>query len=178
VQAPFHPAPGWVERPLRALRTAGPDAAIRVVEAADALLVRADVLREARRRWPAMPVRRSLAEVPVQVRRYTESNPSAADRVAQGARLEREGNWREAAGLYEQLAAEVPARSDLEHCAARARYHEGDRDRALELCRQVNARRPTADSLLLEARLHRHRDDDEAALALLQHAEQILSWKG
>lgn len=95
-----------------------------------------------------------------------------------GRRLEAEGNWRQAAQLYQQLHAVASATADLEHLAAYALYRGGDTQQSLELCRKVNDRRPTVDSLLLEARLHRGGDDDESALEALQHAEQILSWKG
>ncbi|MGC9453815.1 MAG: glycosyltransferase [Phycisphaerae bacterium] len=103
---------------------------------------------------------------------------SPADGLALARRLEREGNWRQAVRLYEQLMTTAEETNDLKHLAANALYRLGEDDRALELCREVNECRPTVDSLLLEARLHRRGDNDDGALEVLQHAEQILSWKG
>ncbi len=111
-----------------------------------------------------------------------ESAPARPDSpeevLSLASRHETEGNWRRAAELYQQLLVTAEAKSDLEHLTAQAMYRGGDHGQAMELCRGVNERRPTVDSLLLEAWLHRNSDNDEAALEALQQAEQILSWKG
>ncbi|MFP3937097.1 MAG: glycosyltransferase [Phycisphaerae bacterium] len=110
---------------------------------------------------------------------FAPPQPDApAEGLSLARRLEADGNWRQAARLYEQMMTTAEATTDLEHLAAAALYHLGDDQRAMGLCKSVNERRPSVDSLLLEARLRRRGDDDEAALEALQHAEQILSWKG
>ena len=62
---------------------------------------------------------------------------------------------------------------------ARSLMHvPGETDRALELARELNETRPTVDSLLAEATLHRRGDRIEQAVDLLERAERILQRKG
>jgi hypothetical protein len=58
--------------------------------------------------------------------------------------------------------------------AARACFEAGDCARAGLLSHEVNGERPTVDTLLLEAQIHRQRGDFEPAIRLLGRAEQLL----
>jgi hypothetical protein len=61
--------------------------------------------------------------------------------------------------------------------AAEAFYKAGEFGKAGELAREVNEKKPTVDTLLLEARMHRARKDFDRSIALLEEAERILGGK-
>ena len=58
--------------------------------------------------------------------------------------------------------------------AAKAFFKAGDYARAAEFNQIVNRRRPTVDTLLLEAKIKRENKDFDSAIKLLKTAEQIL----
>jgi len=61
--------------------------------------------------------------------------------------------------------------------AAEAYFKAGEFDKAAELARQLNDKGPTVDSLLLEARLKRRKNEFRPAIVLLEEAERILEGK-
>ena len=58
--------------------------------------------------------------------------------------------------------------------AARAYYEARRYAAASRLSREVNSARPTVDTLLLEAKIHRQKQDYNAAVQLLGQAETLL----
>jgi hypothetical protein len=58
--------------------------------------------------------------------------------------------------------------------AAQALFKAGDLDKSSEFVSLLNQRRLTADTLLLEAKIKRKRDDYKSALVLLRKAEEII----
>jgi Tfp pilus assembly protein PilF len=61
---------------------------------------------------------------------------------------------------------------------ARAHFKAGSLTTAEQVCKQVNSERPTAQTLLLEAKIVKERKDYAAAISLLQSAEDILERTG
>jgi len=100
------------------------------------------------------------------------------DRALQAAqRREEEGNPLQAAAVYAGIEEQLGNARWMRKRRAQALYEAGGRDaEALALCRDLN-RRPTPETLLLEARLHRRADRFEEAVDRLEHARRILAPK-
>jgi len=88
---------------------------------------------------------------------------------------EKAGNWRQAAEIYEHMGERYQNQLWMKLQAAGALFKAGDFGRSAELASWINQRRPTVDTLLLEARLKRRQKDFKSALALLKGAEDILA---
>ena len=174
----------WVEPAVYALarrrgaRSAyllGPGARARAVA-----LARSDLL-EARRRFPALSVRRCIeaAGIAVGTPAAEDSPFRLDDALGRAKAMELQGEWLGAARLYEDLASAWGAECWIRRRAAWALYHDGGHDEeAADLCRRINAHYPTTDTLLLEAKLHRRAGRCVQALAVLAEAERILDGKG
>jgi len=168
--------PMWAASALQALmRRSSPGSAIAVgqVGRPGGLLLRRDDLLQARRRSPALSVVRSLqTEGITLVGRPETHSPLRFDaRASEAARMEREGDWRGAAGVYEWLADEGSNATWARRRQVRAMYHAGGRDaRALKLARRLNGRLPLAETLLIEGRLLRRRARTKEAAAVLRRA--------
>jgi outer membrane PBP1 activator LpoA protein len=79
--------------------------------------------------------------------------------------------------MFEYIAENYRNELWMKTRAARAFYKAGDHGRASELSKQVNQQRPTVDTLLLEAKVARERNDLNAAIERLARAQQILLGK-
>jgi hypothetical protein len=101
------------------------------------------------------------------------------DQLLQDAQsLEAEGSWAQAAWLYGQIGARFSNARWMRERRAGALYRAGGRDgEALSAVRELNARRPTVSTLVLEARLLRRAGDEASAAELLEQAEEALSVK-
>jgi len=102
------------------------------------------------------------------------------DRVLQAAEsLEEDGNWVQAAALYKRIPPRFGNERSMRERAAAALYRAGKRDaEALRIVRDLNGKRATVSTLLLEARLHRRSDRLREAVGLLERARLILNGKG
>jgi len=176
---------GWVETALHAL-CHEPQARVGVLldhaqgAARAAVLRKADLVR-ARQEFPALSVWASLERAGVRLRRRRmDESPFLYESVVSEARgLQRIGDGKRAAQMLEQIRREHPDDLNLQLRAASALYQtERDDDDALALCQAVNRARPTVESLVLEARLHRRADRVEKAIALLEESRRILDGKG
>ena len=128
------------------------------------------------RNWPSLP-----EEVEAAYTRIAGHPPchDPFDRLLARAEAERSaGQDLAAAELYADAAklSDDPAAALAlaAQCNGRIRGRNG---LALSQCRQVNTRRPDVECLLLEAHLHRQADQMEAAVALLERAEEALGRK-
>jgi len=175
--------PMWVEPALHALVSSRRHKeGIRLGDGRSpwAAVLRTDELRAARQRHPTLSVQESLQADSVAVRPVTRRElPFHFDDLFARARLqEREGDWLGAAGTYESMHRLGACRPQIKHRLARALYHAQGRDeQARHVCREINRRHPTVESLLLEARLCRRADRLPEAVKLLQKAKEILQWK-
>lgn len=102
------------------------------------------------------------------------------ERVFQAAEsLEEEGNWVQAAALYNQIHPRFGNTRWMRERAAAALYRAGGRDdEALDIVGDLNRGRPTVSTLILEARLHRRCDRLNDAVGLLERARSILNAEG
>jgi glycosyltransferase involved in cell wall biosynthesis len=169
----------WVERPLYALMhsTAREGFLLEgaTSESWGAVLRRAD-LERARRAHVQFPVEASLVATGVRVRQAKEEEfPFQFDDLLREAELaEADGDWATAARLFDRVGERFGNQLWMKEMAARAYFEVGDHPRAVQLSGQVNAERPTVDTLLLEAKVRRRRQDFNTAIRLLTQAEQIL----
>ncbi len=169
----------WVERPLYALMRSTaregflPEGA--ASQSCAAVLRRSD-LDQARRAHMHLPVEASLAAAGIPVRRPREEElPFQFDELLRQAKLaEADGDWTAAARLFERMGERFGNQLWMKTMAARAYFEAGDHPRADRFSGQVNGERPTVDTLLLEARICRERQDFNTAIRLLTQAERVL----
>jgi tetratricopeptide (TPR) repeat protein len=105
-----------------------------------------------------------------------EELPFQFDNLVLAAQAEeKEGNYREAAQMFEYIGEHHRNELWISTLAAKAFFLAGERARAAELSQRINQKRPTVDTLLLEAKVRREQKDFASAIALLRTAEQLLS---
>jgi len=170
----------WIENPLYALINSSLDRqGFELEESMDGLwaaVLRKDDLQFARRSFPDLPVRESLKAAGVGLRHPDLGQiPFRFDSLLQQARsAEKDGNWSQAAQMFEYIAEHHQNALWMKGLAAQAFFNASDHARAAELSREVNRQRPTVDTLLLEAKLKREAKNFDSAIELLKNAEQIL----
>jgi glycosyltransferase involved in cell wall biosynthesis len=142
-----------------------------------AVVAHKEHLRLARGKYPHMSIREGLMAAGINVRRLQPDEiPFQFDSLLQKAREQEEnGNWKQAAKSYEYIGERYGNEFWMKSRAADALFKAGDFAGAAELVRWVNQRRPTVDTLLLEARIKRRSHDFNAAISLLKIAEDILA---
>lgn len=177
-------SPGWLlagmytitgsDRPRQAIRLPG-------ITAGPAAIYRTSELLAARAGQPGATIERSLLQAGI-----TPHDPPAGqypylfdDLLKLAKPMEADGQWLKAAKLYLDIEDKCGNSLWMRFLAAGAYYmdqeHHAD---AMELSRDLNRRRPTVDSLLLEAKLSRRADRMDQALALLRKARGLLREKG
>ena len=144
-----------------------------------AAVLRKSDLQYARRSFPDLPVRQSLKAAGIVLRQpSSEELPFQFDNLLGEAQLaEKNGNWAQAAQMFEYIADHHQNQLSMRTRAAKAFFKAGDHARAAEFSCEVNQQRPTVDTLLLEAKVKREKKNSESAIELLKRAEQILEGK-
>jgi glycosyltransferase involved in cell wall biosynthesis len=139
-------------------------------------VVRKDELLEARRKFPQLSVQQSLMSSGVSVRKLRPDEiPFQFDSLLkEGRTAGGNGDWSLAAEIFEYIADHYQNQLWMRSLAAGALFKAGERKRAAELAKKVNACRPTVDTLLLEAKMHKREKNFQSAIALLQNARGIL----
>jgi glycosyltransferase involved in cell wall biosynthesis len=146
-----------------------------------AAVFRADELKAAARDQPDLPIRSIVTGPDWQIREPRENeHPFGYDRMLTVAQeLESEGDMLRAGHTYRRMRERYGNELRMDYLAARAYAELPDRRmQAMELCRRLNDSRPTVDSLMLEAKLHRQAERLEDAMRLLERAQCILRRKG
>jgi len=173
----------WVEAPLHSLlRTDRPKEAVLLKDAGRGCwgaLFRTEELLAARRRHPALTVRRSIEAEGLRVRKANvEEFPFLFDHTLKLAQAqEADGNYLQAARAYDVNQAEHDNALWMKESVAKALYQQGGHDaEALRICREINEQRPLVATLLLEARLLRRNDHVEEAIQSLRRARAVLDW--
>jgi Flp pilus assembly protein TadD len=170
----------WVEEPLYALiNNKEKNQAYQMESSSDQLwsaVFRKEELLEARKLFPNEPVRQSVLKSGITIQRVApEEIPFQFDSLLkQGKQAGRNGNWYEAAEIFEYIAEHYQNELWMKSLVAGALHKAGDDDRAAELVKKVNASRPTVDTLLLEARIHKKSRDFSRAIELLESARSVL----
>jgi hypothetical protein len=171
----------WIENPLHALINSPADRqGFEPEDSTDELwaaVLKKDDLRLARTSFRNLPVRESLKAAGIALRHPAyEEFPFQLDNLLQQARsAQKDGNWSQAAQIYESIADRHQNVQWMDGLAARAFFEAAEHTRAAELCRKVNSQRPTVETLLLEAKLERQNNNFDSAIKLLKAAEQALA---
>ena len=134
-------------------------------------------LLAARAGFPELTVRESLRAAGITLRPPAfEELPFQFDTLLAAAWEEqREGNYREAAHIFEYVGEHHHNELLTNELAAKAFFRAGDHIRAAEISQRVNQTQPTVDTLLLEAKVRREQRDFASAIALLTKAERLFS---
>ena len=173
----------WVEGPLYALINSSVSGEGFELEGSTDMLwaavVRKDDLQDARKNFPNLSVQESLKAAGIVLRQPGfEELPFQFDNLLQEARLaEKNGNWEQAAQMFEYIADHHKNELGMRALAAKAFFKAGGYARAAELSCEVNQRRPTVDTLLLEAKINLEEKNFNSAIELLKRAEEILEGK-
>jgi glycosyltransferase involved in cell wall biosynthesis len=144
-----------------------------------ALVARKNDLHHARRNFPNLTVRESLKAAGTVIRQLRpEEIPFQFDQLLGEAKLaEKNGNWSEAAKMFEYITEHHQNTLWMKTLAAKASFKAGCHIRANQLSREINQLRPTVDTLLLEAKVKHKEKDFNSAIKLLERAKQILEGK-
>jgi len=136
-------------------------------------------LQFVRSKFPNMPFEKALEAAGINTRRIRpEEIPFQFDTLLEKALKEKQnGNWCKAAEIYEYIGSHYQNQIWMNSLAADALYRAGNLKKAAGLVSELNRRFPTADTLLLEARIKRKNGDFKHAIDLLKDAENILESK-
>jgi glycosyltransferase involved in cell wall biosynthesis len=170
----------WVEDPLYALiNSTRLNEGLQFAEMADgspAAIFRKEELLRARTMFRNLSFEESLWAAKITLRKpQAQELPFRFDDLLEQTRLlEQDGDWRNAAQCYEYISAQCQNIQWMQSLAARAWFKAGVYEKAAELATDINQHRPTVDMLLLEAKIHRKREDYNSACMVLERAKDIL----
>jgi glycosyltransferase involved in cell wall biosynthesis len=170
----------WIENPLYALmKNPLPRHGYEPEESTDELwaaVVTKDDLKFARKNFPNLPMRESLKAAGIVLKHPDfEELPFQFDNLLHHALLaEKDKNFSQAGQMFEYIAENHRNELWMKKLAAKAFFKATDYTRAAELSRSINRQRPAVDTLLLEAKIKREKEDFNSAIEILKAAERIL----
>ena len=170
----------WIENPLYALINNKDNRQGFLLEGVTdqfwAAVVRKDDLQLARRSFPDLSVSESLRAVGITLRYPSnEERPFQFDNLYYLAlSFEKEGDWLQAAEMYEYISDQHQNTLWMKRLAAKAFFEAGQHSKAENICHDINQQRPTVDTLLLEAKIKRDKKKLDSAIQFLTTAENIL----
>jgi hypothetical protein len=171
----------WIENPLYALTKSQISKLAFEVEGSTEEIwgaaVKRDDLLLAHSRFPNLSTRESLKAVGFTLRPPNfEELPFIFDKLLlQAQSAQNEGNWLQAANGFECIGNHHKNELWMNSLAAKAFFEAGEYTKSAELCRKLNTKRPTVDTLLLEAKIKREHQNYDSAINLLRIAEQIIT---
>ena len=170
----------WIENPLYALINRKYEKTGYLPEGVTkdlwAAVIKKEDLFFARKNFPGMPVTDSLEAAGIQLKKPDfEELPFQFDNILQKAySVQNDGDWIQAAKIYEYIAENHRNELWMETLAAKALFEAGRENIAADLCREINLKRPTVDTLLLEGKVRSREKKYYNAIDLLTSAERII----
>jgi glycosyltransferase involved in cell wall biosynthesis len=170
----------WIENPLYALINCVNDCqgflSEQTTDQLWAAVLKKDDLIMARREFPGLSVFDSLRAAGITLRKPNNQElPFQFDNLYHLAlSVEKEGNWLQAAQMYEHIAEKHQNVLWMKRLAAKAFYKAGDRAKAEQLCYEVNQHQPTVDTLFLEAKIRREKEKFSDAIEILTTATNTI----
>ena len=172
--------PAWIERSLKPLMSCDdPDQAFEAVGSTPrcwSAVFKREQIERARQQYGSLPVQESVAATGIKLRepRYEEFPFQFDDLVKAVEEVEEKGDWLYASQIFEYMCENYRNELWMKTRWANALYHAGRYDEALSIAEELNLKRPTVSTLLIEARIHRKRDDVSLAIEQFEKAEDIL----
>jgi len=167
----------WIEKSLNPLINGSRDAfeLVRASECWGAAARREDFVR-ARRAFAGLGLRRSLEAGGVQVRlpRQDEWPFQFENLITAGIELEKRGDQTAAVKVYEHVERLYGNSLWMRTRGANVLYKAGRHEESLRVIEGVNRKRETAATLLIEARLHRKKEDWRSAIRCYRGCLKIL----
>ncbi len=141
-----------------------------------AVVIKKSALERARSGFGNLALPESLLAAGISIRRLQPGQiPFELDQLLyKGRCAESEGKYSEAGEIFEDIARRYANEFWMKGLAAEAYFKAGNFDKSVELTSELNQRRATVDTLLLEAKLRRRDKDFGSAMRLLGRAEEIL----
>lgn len=173
----------WLERSLYALINCGSRNDAYRIETSDenawGFVAEKSVLENAMKTNADASVQDCLTAAGVKIRQAAENElPFKFDRVLAQAQInEQNGNWIEAAKLYEYISENFREDFWMRSMQAAAYFKGGYAMKAQAICQDINRSNPTVDTLLTEAKVSKKNKDFCGAISLLNRAEDILEGK-
>jgi hypothetical protein len=139
-------------------------------------VMRRELLAQSRRKFGGVGLCEGLAAIGAEIRKPAfEEYPFLFDHFLSAAQLsENQGDWGQAARIYEYIEQRYGNGFWMQVRRANALYHKGQWNRGSETAEAVNCVRPTAASLVVQARCLKKMKDFKAAIKLYERAEAIL----
>jgi tetratricopeptide (TPR) repeat protein len=139
-------------------------------------VIKKDALIQARRQFPNLTIPESLRRAGIVVDRIgPEDIPFQFDELYnQAKREEEDGNWSMASEIYEHIIKNHANKIWVKGLAARSLFETGNYQKAFQYSQEVNEQRPTVDTLVTEARVHRKQKNFDRAINLYDKAREIL----
>jgi len=170
----------WIESALQPLMNSDdPNQAFELPASSSrcfSAIFRREQLRRARKLGSHLALAESVAAAGIRLRKpAVEEYPLQFDNLMTGAEeIEKLGDWSRAVEVFDYLARNYQNELWMKTRWANALYHSGQYDNAARIVGQVNSKRPTVSTLLMEARVRRKKEDFRGAVDLLEKAKQIL----
>ncbi len=141
------------------------------------VVIRKEALVNARRQYPSLSVKESLARSGYHLGKIKpEQIPFQFDELYnQGQKFEKDGDWISAGLIYEHLLDNKYGNEIwMNSLAAESFLNAGQYDKALAYSSKVNEVRPTVDTLLVEAKAKKKQKDYSSAIGALEKAVGVL----
>ncbi|MBN1974922.1 MAG: glycosyltransferase family 2 protein [Sedimentisphaerales bacterium] len=170
----------WIENPVHALINCESERPGCLLEDAAEMLWAAVLKKEdlfaARKMFPQLSLHDSLAAAGIKLNKPVfEELPLQFDNMLQQAFIaQNNGDWFQAADIYEYIAENHGNEYWMKTLAANALYKANYKKLAADLCAEVNHSRPTVQTLLLEAKIRREEKKYDTAIELLTMAERTI----
>lgn len=170
----------WIENPLYALiNNTNARTGYLLEDSTDsmrAVVMKKEDIYEARRMFPHLSLFDSLNAFGIKPGKPAyEELPLQFDNILQQAfNAQNDGNWMQAAQIYEYIAENHNNELWMKSLGANALYKAGNKQLAAGICREINQQRPTVSTLLLEAKVRREGKKYDEAVELLTMAERTI----
>ncbi|MHC4666414.1 MAG: glycosyltransferase [Planctomycetota bacterium] len=144
-----------------------------------AAVLRKSDLQYARSKFPNLPIRESLEAAGIVLSRLRPDQiPFQFEQLLKEAQVaEKGGDYAKAAEIFEYIGDHHQNELWMKSAAASALFKLGNYERATKLCHELHRKRPTVNTLLLQAKIRRRENQFDSAIGLLQRAENILEGK-
>jgi tetratricopeptide (TPR) repeat protein len=136
-------------------------------------------IQNARMRFRNLPLRESLQAAGILIRDLCPDEiPFQFDSLLWEAKnAEKQGDFKLATEIFQFMADKYQNELWAMSLAANAFFKYGNYTKASQLCRKINLQKPTVNTLLLEAKIHKNQHDFHTAINLLNQAKHILEGK-